>query len=119
MATTIASPATIKSTGAARVLVPHGAKLPPLPPLPAADLTLSPLPSNPAPSANAPTHAPSNATDAPMYGSFFVLSQGRRDDGADGIVVVGGSGNAHGDVHRGRPDCADNYGDAHCDDILC
>ena len=54
-----------------------------------------------------------------MYGSFFVLSQGRRDDGADGIVVVGGSGNAHGDVHRGRPDCADNYGDAHCDDILC
>ena len=119
MATTIASPATIESMGAARVLVPHGAKLPPLPPSPAADSTLSPLPSDPAPSANAPTHAPSNATDAPTYASFFVLGRGRRDDGADGIVVVGGGGGAHGDVHHGRRGSADDYGDADCDDILC
>ena len=118
MATTIASPATIESMGAARVLVPHGAKLPPLPPSPAADSTLSPLPSDPAPSANAPTHSPSNATDAPTYASFFVLSQGRRDNGADGIVV-GGGGGAHGDVHRGRRGSANDYGDADCDDILC
>ena len=111
MATTIPSPATIESTGAARVLVPHGAKLPPLPPSPAADSTLSPLPSDPAPSANAPTHAPSNATNAPTYASFFVLGQGRRDDSADGIVVIVGSSGAHGDVHRGRRGSANDYGD--------
>jgi hypothetical protein len=118
MATTIASPATLELTGAARVLVPHGAELPPLPPSPAADSTLSPLPSDPAPSANAPTHAPSNATNAPTYASFFVLGRGRRDEGADGIVV-GGGGGAHGDVHRGRRGSADDYGDTDCDDILC
>ena len=118
MATTIASPATIESAGAARVLVPHGAKLPPLLPLPAADLTLSPLPSNPAQSVNAPTHAPSNATNAPTYASFFVLGRGRRDNGADGIVV-GGGGGAHGDVHRGHRGSADDYGNADCDNILC
>ena len=118
MATTIASPATIKSTGAARILVPHGAKLPPQPPSLAADLTLLPLPSNLAPSANAPTHAPSNATNAPTYTSFFVLGQGRRDDGADGIVVVVSGSSAHGDVHRGRCGSADDYGDADCNDIL-
>jgi hypothetical protein len=119
MATTIASPATIESTGAARVLVPHGAKLPLLPPLPAADSTLSPLPSDPAQSANAPTHAPSNATNnAPTYASFFVLGRGRSDDGADGIVV-GGGGGAHGDVHRGRRGSADDYINADCNDILC
>ncbi len=118
MATTIALPATIQSTGAARVLVPHGAKLPSLPPLPAADSTLLPLPSDPAPSVNAPTHAPWNATDAPTYASFVVLGRGRRDDGAAGIVV-GGSGGAHGDIHCGRRGSANNYGDADCDDILC
>ena len=119
MTTTIASPVMIESTGAnTTVLVPHGAELPPPPPLPAADSTLSPLLSDPALSANALTHAPSNATDAPTYASFFVLGRGRRDDGADGIVVVGGGG-AHGDVHRGRRGSADDYGDADCDDILC
>jgi hypothetical protein len=123
MATMIASPATIESTGAARVLVPHGAKLPPLPPLLAADSTLLPLSRDPEPSANAPMHAPSNATDAPTYASFFVLGQGRRDDGADGIVGSGGGGGgAHGDNHRGHRghrSSADNYGDADCNNILC
>jgi hypothetical protein len=118
MATTIASPTTIESTGAATVLVPHGAELPLPPPSPAADSTLSPL-SDPALSANAPTHAPSNATDAPTYASFFVLGRGWRDDGADGIVVIGGNGGARSNVHRGRRGSADDYGDADCDDILC
>jgi hypothetical protein len=81
---------------------------------------MSPLPSDLAPSANAPTHAPSNATDAPTYASFFVLGRGRRDDGADGIVGgSGGGGGAHGDVHRGRRGSADDYGNGDCDDILC
>ena len=119
IATAITLPATIKLMGAVRVLVPHGAKLPPLLPLLAADLTLLPLPSNLAPSANAPTHAPSNATDALTYASFFVLGRGRRDDGTDGIIIIGGGGGAHGDVLRGRRGRADNYGDADCDDILC
>ena len=119
MATMIASPATIESTGTARVLMPNGAKLPPLPPLPAADSTMSPFLSNPAPSANAPMHAPSNATDAPTYAYFFVLGQGRRTDGADGIVVIGDSGGAHGNVHRGHRGSADDYSDADCNKILC
>ncbi len=32
----------------------------------------------------------------------FVIGRGRRDDRADGIVVVGSDGGARGDVHRGR-----------------
>ncbi len=78
-----------------------------------------PLPSDPAPSANVPTHAPSNATDAPTYASFFVLGCGQRDDSADGIVVVVGDGGTRGDFHRGRRGSAKDYGDADCDDILC
>jgi hypothetical protein len=119
MATTITSPATIKSTGAAMVLVPHGAKLPPPLPLPTADLTLLPLLSNPTPSVNAPTHTSSNATDALTYASFFVLGWEQRDDGADGIVVVGGDGGTRGGVDRGCRSSADDYGNANCNDILC
>ena len=32
----------------------------------------------------------------------FVLGQGRGDDSADGIVVVGSDGGARGNAHRGR-----------------
>ncbi len=53
-----------------------------------------------------------------MYAPFFVLGRGRRDDGADGIVIGGGSG-AHGDVHHGRCGSADDYGDTDWDNILC
>ena len=60
------------------------------------------------PSANAPTHAPSNATDTPDV-RVFVLGQGWREDGADGIAVVGGNGDARGDVRRGRRGTAANY----------
>ena len=80
---------------------------------------LLPLPSDPAPSANAPTHAPSNATDAPTYTSFCILSQGQRDNSPDRIVVSGSNGGVCGDVHRGRRGSTDDYGDADCDDILC
>ena len=68
MATTIALPTTIKSMGAAMVLVPHGAKLPPPPPLPAMD--------SPALSANTPTHASLNATNTPLYVSLFLVKDG-------------------------------------------
>jgi len=53
---------------------------------------------------------------------IFVLGRGRRDDSADGIVVVGSNGGARGDVHRGRrcaaaaADDADGNAD---DDIVC
>jgi hypothetical protein len=43
----------------------------------------------------------------------FVLGQGRRDDGAVGIVV----GNSGGNVHHGGRGTGDGDGDA--DDILC
>ena len=43
----------------------------------------------------------------------FVLGQGWRDDGADGVVV----GNSGGDVHRGGRGTDD--GDGNADDILC
>jgi hypothetical protein len=59
----------------------------------------------------------------------FVLGRGRRDDSADGIVVVGSDGGALGDVHRGRrcaaaaDDDADGDADADADgdadDIVC
>ena len=45
----------------------------------------------------------------------FVLGRGRRDDGAD-CVIVGNSG-AHGDVHRGRCGADEAEGDA--DDTIC
>ena len=32
----------------------------------------------------------------------FVLGQGRRDDSAEGIVIIGSNGGTRGDVHRGR-----------------
>jgi hypothetical protein len=54
-----------------------------------------------APSANAPTHTPSNATDAPTYASLSLVEDGGTDS-TDGIVVVGSDGGARGDVHRGR-----------------
>ena len=45
----------------------------------------------------------------------FVLGRGRRDDGAD-CVIVGNSG-ARGDVHRGRRGADEAEGDA--DDTIC
>ncbi len=61
----------------------------------------------------------------------FVLGQGRRDNSADGIVVVGSDGGARGDVHRGcqcaaaadndaaNKDTADADGNGDRDDIVC
>ena len=55
----------------------------------------------------------------------FVLGQGWRDNGADGIVVVGGDGGIHGDIHHGRrgagnnDDSAANDANSGADDILC
>ncbi len=53
----------------------------------------------------------------------FVLGRGRRDDSANGIVVVGRDGGAHGNVHRGRRCAAtvatkDNA-DGNANDIIC
>ena len=63
---------------------------------------------------------------------FFFLGQGWRDNGTNGIVVVGSDGGAHGDVHRGcrgalANDGNDNNNDTanddgavgNADDILC
>jgi hypothetical protein len=66
--TTIAAPAMIESMGAATVLVPHGAKLPPPPPLPTADSS--------APSANAPNYTSSIANNTPMYASLPSIKDG-------------------------------------------
>ena len=60
----IAVPVTIESTRAAMVVVPHGAKLPPPPPSPAADSL--------APSVNAPKHTSLNATSMLMYASLLL-----------------------------------------------
>ncbi len=61
----------------------------------------------------------------------LVLGQGRRDDSANGIVVVSSEGGARGDVHRGcqcaaaagddaaDEDTADADGDGEADDIVC
>ena len=61
----------------------------------------------------------------------FVIGRGRRDDSANGIVVVGSDGSACGDVHRGRQcaaaankDAANNNtvdadGDGNADNIVC
>ncbi len=68
---------------------------------------------------------------------IFVIGQRRRDDSADGIVVVGSNGGARGDVHC-RRQCAaaaandaandntaaadanaDADADANADDIVC
>ena len=40
----------------------------------------------------------------------FVFRRGRRDDGADGVVV--GNSSARGDVHRGRRSADESEGDA-------
>ena len=45
----------------------------------------------------------------------FVLGRGRRDDSADGIVVIGSDGGARGDVHHGRRCAAPPADDAHGD----
>ena len=45
----------------------------------------------------------------------FVLGRGRRDNGADGVVV--GDSGAHGDVHRGRRGA--DYAEGCADDIIC
>ena len=61
-------------------------------------------------------------------GDVFVLGQGLRDNGADGIVIVG-NGGVHGNVHRGHQYAAtadsnaadDNTanGDSDANDIVC
>ncbi len=45
----------------------------------------------------------------------FVLGQGRRDDGADSIII--GNSGARGEVHRGRRDADEDKGNA--DDTIC
>jgi len=61
-----------------------------------------------APSANAPTHAPSNATDAPTYASSSLV-----EDGCDGV--------ARSEVHRGGryAAAANDDADSNADDIIC
>jgi hypothetical protein len=61
----------------------------------------------------------------------FVIGRGRRDNSANGILVVGSHGGARGDVHRGRQcaatadhdaaadNTADANGDSNADDIVC
>ena len=51
----------------------------------------------------------------------FVLGQGRREDSANGIVIVGSDGGARGDVHRGRrcAATANKDADGDADDIVC
>ena len=46
----------------------------------------------------------------------FILGQGRRDDSADGIIVVGSDGGARGDVHCCRQCAAAANDDAANDD---
>ena len=62
---------------------------------------------------------------------IFIIVQGRRDDSADGIIIIGSNGGACGDVHRGRQcaaaanndatdnNTADTDADADADDIVC
>ena len=50
---------------------------------------------------------------------IVVLGRGKRDDGADGIVIVGGDGGTRGNVHCDRRGAAADDGDADCNDILC
>jgi hypothetical protein len=61
----------------------------------------------------------------------FVLGWGRRDDSADGIVVISSDGGARGDVHRGcrcaaavgnnaaDDDTTNADGDGDADNIVC
>ncbi len=54
---------------------------------------------------------------------LFVLGQGRRDDSADGIVLMGSNGGTRGDVHHGRQCAAaanhNANGDGNADVIVC
>jgi hypothetical protein len=94
--TTIASPATIESTGAA-VLVPnlacHGFDI----------VIFTELSCAVCKYADARAFERHRCADV----CAFVLGQGRRDDGADGIIV----GNSGGDVHRGGRGTDDGDGD--------
>ena len=76
MATMIASPATIESTGAATIFMPHGAELPSPPPSPAVDLTVSLLLSCLGPSAKVLMQAPSNTTNAQTHESLSSVEDG-------------------------------------------
>ncbi len=100
--TTIASPATIELTGAA-VLVPHLARR---------GFNVIVFAEQ---SCAVCKHADARAFECHQCADVcaFVLGQGRRDDGADGVVV----GDSGGDVHRGRRGTKEGDGDA--DDILC
>ena len=99
MATTVAPLATIESTGAAVVLLPHGAKPPR--PSPAADSTSLSSPIGQAPSANvnAPKPVPSIATDAPPYTPSSSVEDGgttaSSDDGGErwDVGVLGAAAN--------------------------
>ena len=99
---TIASPAMIKSTGAT-VLVPHLARR-------GFDVVIfTEL------SCAVCKHADARAVERNRCADVraFTLSQGRRDDGADGIIV----GASSGDVQGGGRGNNDGHGNA--DDILC
>jgi alpha-beta hydrolase superfamily lysophospholipase len=100
--TTIASPATIESTGAA-VLVPHLARR-------GFDVIVFDEQS-----CAICKHADAHAFECHRCADVraFVLGQGRRDDGANGVVV----GDSSGDLHRGGRGTNDGNSDA--DDILC
>jgi hypothetical protein len=99
---TIASPATIESTGAA-VLVPH------LAPRGFDVVVFTKL------SCAILKHADARAVKRNRCANVraFILSQGRRDDDTKGAVV----GNRSGNVHRGGRGTDD--GDSNADNILC
>ena len=89
---TIASLTTIESTGAAVVLLPHGAE------------QLRPC-CRPAVKRR-PRTPRAKAGDFELHQRAdvraFVLCRGRRDDGAVGVVVIGGDGGARCGLHRSR-----------------
>jgi hypothetical protein len=100
--TTITSPATIESTGAA-VLVPNLARC-------GFDVVVfTELSCAVRKYADARDFERHQCADV----CAFVLGQGRRDDGTDGIVV----GDSSGEVHRGGRGTDDGDGDGN--DILC
>ena len=51
----------------------------------------------------------------------FILGRGRRDNSANGIVIISSNGGARGDVHRGRrcATAANNNADGDANDIVC
>jgi hypothetical protein len=110
--------------GAAMILVPHKAELPPTPPLPAADLTLSILVDERSGAICKRAVACVFKHHQHSKVRVYVLGQWR-DDGAGSFIVGGSDSGTCGDVQHGRRsaadnnDAAENNADGDADDILC